>query len=114
MSLNPGPDEDGGQDDPATVGAGVLVVSSGQGPPLLDQAVAAFDDVAALVLVGVQGDRAATSRASALAVAGLGGGCGDHRLDAPPAQQSPVAARGVRLVRPQQDRTGPRPPRSAA
>ena len=46
MSLNlMGPGEDGGQDDPAAVGQGVLVVAGGQGAPLLEHVEGAFDDV---------------------------------------------------------------------
>src|SRR3954468_7559874 len=77
-----GPGEDGGRYDPAAVGQGVLVVAGGQGPPLLEDVEAAFDDVAAGVLERVVGHRPAAARAPALAVPGLVVRLRDDGLDA--------------------------------
>ena len=76
----------------------MLVVAGGQAAPLLEQAEGAFDDVAALVPVGVVGDRAPTGGAAALAVALLVAGLGDDRDDAAAAQLGSDRPGGVRLV----------------
>src|SRR3954452_20050427 len=99
MSLkSSGPGEDGGQDDAAAVGQGVLVVAGGQGAPLLEHVEAAFDDVPAGVLDRVVVDGAATPGASTFAVAGLVVRLRDDGLDAAAAQVAASAARRVRLV----------------
>jgi len=49
-----GPGDDGVEHDCGAVGLGVLVVAGGQTAPLLGVAVAAFNDVAAAVGVGIE------------------------------------------------------------
>jgi hypothetical protein len=114
VSQCPQPGEDCGEDDSASVGESELVVAGGQATPLLEGVEGSFDDVAALVGVGVEGGWSAAagpaSGAGGLLVVGLG----DHRGDAAGARRCAVAARGVRLVRDHLLRAGARAARPSA
>ena len=55
-----GVDDDGGEEYPAEVGAGVLVIAGGDATPLLESAEAALDGVALPVELGVELRRPAT------------------------------------------------------
>ena len=59
--------EDGG----AAVDDGEFVVAGGQAAPLFDGVESAFDDVAALVICGVEGRWASTAGAASFAVRDL-------------------------------------------
>lgn len=63
--------EDGVEDFGAAVVDGVFVLSGGQSALLLEVAVGAFDDLAALVVVGVQCGWASALGAAGFAVADL-------------------------------------------
>jgi len=65
---------------------GGLLVAGGQATPVLQAVDAAFDGVALLVGLAVEGGRAASEPAFALAVGDLVGGLRDHRPDSAPAQ----------------------------
>lgn len=65
---------------------------------MLEDVESALDDVAALVGLGVVGDRATTLGAAALAVGDLIIAFGDDGLDAAPAQQLAVGPGRVSLV----------------
>ena len=67
------PERDCSEDGGGAVDDGEFVVSSGRASPLLDDVEAAFDDVAALVVCGVEGWWASSSGAPALAVRDLVG-----------------------------------------
>ncbi len=75
------PGQERGEVERAGVVAGVLVISSGQAAPLLEQAEAAFDGAAAGVAGRVEADRAAARGTLAapvgLLVTRLGDGVGD-------------------------------------
>lgn len=73
----------------------MLVVAGGESTPLLEVAVAAFDDVTALVVGDIEPDGSSAARPAALAVALLVGRFGDRGLDAAGAQV-PAASRGIR------------------
>lgn len=92
------PGDDCGQDDGGAVVDGVFVESGGQSAPLLDGVERAFDDVAALVGLGVQGGWAPALGAAVLAVADLVVTLGDHGLDAAAGQREPVGSGAVGLV----------------
>jgi hypothetical protein len=82
-----GGDEGGCQDDAAAVGQGVLVVAGGDSAPLLEAVVAAFDGVAVLVDLGVEGRWPATGAAFGLAACDLVAAFGDGVPDPPGPQQ---------------------------
>ena len=108
VSLLAYPHEDCPEHDASSVDGGELVVAGGQPAPLLVVVEGPLDHVAVLVDLGVERGWSATRTASSPAVTGLVGGCGDHGLDVPTAQQFPVRARGVRLVAQHGIRSGPR------
>ena len=84
----------------ARVGEGEFVVAGGQPAPVLDDVERSFDDVAALVFLGVEADRAPASAAAASAVIDLGGLFGDDRADAPGAADVPGVRAPSRPYRP--------------
>src|ERR1700730_17146671 len=88
---------------------GEFVVAGGQPAPVLDDVEGSFDDVAALVFLDVEADRAPASAAAASAVIDLGGLFGDDRADAPGAQTCPVCARRVGLIAQHRCRSTTRP-----
>ena len=59
-TADPVVDDHAGEQDAAEVGSGVLVIAGGDGAPLLEAAEAAFDGVAVLVALGVEGRRSPT------------------------------------------------------
>jgi hypothetical protein len=63
-------DDDAARDDPGAVVDGFLVVSGGDPASLFESVEAAFDDVAALVGLRVEGVGASAGAASALVVGG--------------------------------------------
>ncbi|GHG93403.1 hypothetical protein GCM10017674_23090 [Streptomyces gardneri] len=67
-------------------------------PVLLETVDPALNRVAGLVVLSVEGRRAATGAATALAVADLVGRLGDGAADPASAQVSTVGARRVRLM----------------
>ena len=62
------PDSDGAQDSGCAVDDGEFVVAGGQATPLLDDVEAAFDDVAALVVCGIECRRSAAACTTAFTV----------------------------------------------
>lgn len=99
-------DEDGGAVDDR-----VFVVASREAAPLLGVAEAAFDDVAVLVVVGIEPDGPAAAWAATFPVALLvaGGFGGDHGLDAATAQVRADRAGRVCLVAADRVRPSTRP-----
>lgn len=79
---------------------GQLVETSRHRPMLLEPANSALDRVTRLVILPVEGRRAATIAAAALAVADLVGRLGDRAPAPASAQVGTVGARGVCLVSP--------------
>lgn len=111
------PFEPGGygvQDDAAAVVEVVLVVPGGDAAPLFAALEAAFNDVAALVIIGVESWRTPARAAAAPAVAHLIVGLGDDRLDVPGSQQFADRPRRVGLVAAHPVRSGPGPARPTA
>jgi hypothetical protein len=74
------------------VGDGELVCSHGQAAPLLKPADAAFDRVALLVRLGVEGGRSAFGSAAPQTVADLVGRLGDDSADSASAEVIPDRA----------------------
>jgi hypothetical protein len=83
-----------GQDDPAAVGQGVLVIAGGQSPPLLEDVEAAFDDVAAGVLERVVAHGPAAARPGRPTAVVLGDDCDDGGPDGRLSRQSDFGAGG--------------------
>ncbi|GLC62629.1 hypothetical protein PLESTB_001921000 [Pleodorina starrii] len=108
------PDGDGAQYGPAAVGQRELVVAGREASPLLENVEGPLDDVAALVVLGIEGRGSTTLRAPAFPVAGLVSGLGDHCGDPSGSQMRADGSRGVGLVRPQPPGPGPGPPWSVA
>ena len=77
---------------------GEFVVAGGQAAPLLDYVEVSFDDVAALVILGVEGRRPATACTATLRVSDLVGRFGNDCADAASAQPSACCSAGVGLV----------------
>src|SRR4051812_44995586 len=92
------PEGDGAQDEAAAVDQGEFVVAAGQGPPLLGPTEGALDDVALLVVLGVEARGSPAARAAILAVGDLVRRLGNDRGDTAGTQQGAGATRGVRLV----------------
>ena len=102
------PEQDRGEDHAASVGMGVLVVAGGQAAPVLEPVEGAFDDVAVLVVLGVEVQRSATGGALGLAAGDGVGLLRDHHRDAAGLQQVAVLAPGVGLVRAKRGGSGAR------
>jgi hypothetical protein len=73
-----GPEDERGEEYAAAVVEGLLVVSGGDGPPLLEFVEEPLDDVATLVEVGVEGGRASTGGAAGAALGPLVGTFGNR------------------------------------
>jgi hypothetical protein len=58
----------------------VFVVAGGQAAPVLESVEGSFDDVAVLVVLGVEADRSAAAGAPVLVVADLVGGLADDSV----------------------------------
>lgn len=82
----------------AAVDEGEFVVTGGQAAPLLDVIEVSFNDVAALVILGVEGRGPAATCTSTLAVGDLVGGFGNDRDDPAAAQPSACCSAGVGLI----------------
>lgn len=108
------PECDGPQDCCAAVDDGELVVAGGQATPLLGEVETSFNDVAALVVFGVECWRSAAVGAATFAVADLIGRFGNDSDD--PSSVQPLAGRsaGIGLISAQAIRPGAGPPRPAA
>jgi hypothetical protein len=65
------PDGDGSEDGGCAVDDGQFVVAGGQPSPLFDDVEISFDDVAALVVSGVESSWSASPGTASLAVADL-------------------------------------------
>ena len=74
------------------------VVAGREAPPVLELVERSLDDVAVLVVTGVEADRPATTRALLLTVGDLVRRLRDYCLDATAAQVGAVSARRVGLV----------------
>src|SRR3954469_7195629 len=102
------PEGDGAQ-EAAAVDRGEFVVAAGQGPPLLGPVEGTLDDVALLVVLGVEARGSPAARAAMLAVGDLVRRLGNDRGDTAGTQQGAGATRGVGLVPAQRTRRAARP-----
>ena len=100
------PHDDGGEDETTSIDQSVLVVAGGQAAPVLEDVEGALDDVASLVVLGVEVDRPAAVAAAASAVGGLVGGDRDDSGDLAGSQVLAKCTRGVRLIAAQRLRAG--------
>lgn len=103
------PEGDRAQHDCAPVGDRQLVVAGGQCAPVLGDVEGAFDDVAALVVLGVEVRGSSAGAPASSAVGGLVVLLRDHRGDAPGPQVLADGPGGVCLVPAQLLRAGPGP-----
>src|SRR5262245_15003473 len=92
------PDCDGPSDGGAAVDDCEFVVAGGQSTPLLDDIEAAFDDVAALVVCGIERRWASTGWATPLAVGDLIGRFGNDRDDPASAQLAANSPTRIGLI----------------
>src|SRR5699024_3484150 len=92
------PLNDGAENGSGAVGQGELVVAGGQATPLLHVAIAAFDDVATPVRLGVQPDGSASAGPAVAAMLLLVAGLGDDGLDPATAEGLAGGPRGVGLI----------------
>jgi len=97
----PGEDDGRGEQDSASVGAGVFVVAGGDAAPLLEPAEATLDGVAPLVEFGVERWRAPASGSLVFPSFDLVGAFGNGVADAAAAQLAAGGGMGVGLVRQQ-------------
>jgi hypothetical protein len=92
----------------------VLAVSGRESAPVLELVEGSFDDVAVLVVLGVEADRPAAAGTFVLAVGSLVVLLRDHDLHAPGPENVAVGLGRVGLVPAQCVGGGPRPARAAA
>lgn len=92
------PQDDGGEDYPAAVDQGVLVVAGGQVAPVLKFIVGPFNDIPVLVVLGLEVDWAPAAGTSILAVSLLIAVCRDDDPHPSRAQSVAVGSCGIGLA----------------